>query len=211
MDRKGKLHRPEKATLLLEAAEYYLLNKDSAEFTFRNVAEKAGVNLALINYYFQNKDFFLWSIYLYVIEKSATQLNGILNLSLSQDAKTRLKTTLQHLCKERFKHFFIRQLYQKHHSSQQTIVYNELDYEDVFLEALTQIVLLSIKNNDFAKTQNPKLIHSFLLGTSQQLLKEYFFSNNISARNYEWHYKEFLKKNFSVLENLLHLILGAND
>lgn len=201
--------RSEKAKLILEATEFFLIFKDTKEFNFRNIAQRAHVNLALINYYFQSKDGLLAEVYTYVSEKSCMQFSSILEVSKTQNAKIRLKNIFKILFKERFKHYFLRQNLLKIQTQLRESEFDDTYFESVFLEKITYIILLSLKTNAFSKLENPKLIHSFLIGTLQQQLKEFFGNTEINYINYERQFEEFKSKNFNSLQNMLFLFLGT--
>ena len=81
---------PAKQTLIMESAEKLFAEKGFAGTSVRDIADEAGVNLAMISYYFGSKEKLLEAIFRYRGEYIKLQLENMLqNKSMSSREKMR--------------------------------------------------------------------------------------------------------------------------
>jgi AcrR family transcriptional regulator len=75
---------------LLDAASKILVERHSIDVSFTEIAERSGLNAALIKYYFGSKDGLLLALVRRDAEASLGQLNFLVNLKMAPEKKIRL-------------------------------------------------------------------------------------------------------------------------
>ena len=76
--------------LLLNAAGDLMLERGTVHISFSDIAQKSGVNAALIKYYFGNKSGMLLELVRRAVGASVAQLDGLLAMSLPASEKLRI-------------------------------------------------------------------------------------------------------------------------
>lgn len=179
---------------LISAAYELLLNAAQPEkITSRQIAEKAGVNLALVNYYFESKDQLLRLAAGKIIEDSADSLRPETNSTIPP--RQRLEEMLFQLCEAvvRFEHF--------------TKVY--IPYLLLQDEILTPYYLVPILKECFgtAKTETECKIIAYQITVFFQLA----FLRGDAFYKYTGLNLHDVKVRKQLIQMQLNLFLGGND
>jgi len=175
--------------------------------SIRDIAEKASVNVAMVNYYFGSKE----KLFENIVEHKSTTTRGILdeilhNKDLSQIQKIEavIDSYIERLFTHRIFHRLIHQeLILNQRESLQDSIVNSLYPNAVIIK---NIIESGMKNGEFKKV-DPELTIASLVGTINQILLSKKFCNKLTnkADDYVPYEDNKFKKRVSThLKQLMH-------
>ncbi|MBV9961630.1 MAG: TetR/AcrR family transcriptional regulator [Parafilimonas sp.] len=201
----------DKREQIMVTALHLFAEKGFEGTSIRDIAEKASVNVAMVNYYFGSKE----KLFENIVEYKSTTTRGILdeilhNEKLSQIGKIEavIDSYIERLFTHRIFHRLIHQeLILNQRESLQDSIVNSLYPNAVIIK---NIVESGIKNGEFKKV-DPELTIASLVGTINQILLSKKFCNKLmhKAGDYVPYEDNKFKKRVSThLKQLMHAHLS---
>lgn len=201
----------EKQVQIIEASERLFADRGFAGTSVRDIAEAAGVNLAMISYYFGSKEKLMEAMFQHRGQHMKLQLENILhNKELSPMQK------VEKLIEEYIDRIFKKQCFHKVMIREQMVNAQGPISELIFQMKQTnqalikQLIQEGQKKGEFKKNIDVAFLMMTLVGTTSQLIsaqhyyKKFNHLEDLSDEEYERHTK---KKLNSYLKNLFKAIL----
>lgn len=181
--------------------------------SIRDIAEKASVNVAMVNYYFGSKE----KLFENIVEYKSTATRGILdeilhNKDLSQIGKIEavIDSYIERLFTHRIFHRLIHQeLILNQRESLQDSIVNSLYPNAIIIKT---IIESGIKNGEFKKV-DPELTIASLIGSINQVLLSKKFCNKLMCKTDDYvpyEDNKFKKRISTHLKQLMHAHLLNN-
>ena len=201
----------EKQVQIMEAAERLFADKGFGGTSVRDIAESAGVNLAMISYYFGSKEKLMEAMFRYRGQHLTLQLQNLLQ---NQDLSPMQK--VEKFIEDYIDRIFQKQCFHKVLIREQIANNNNAITEQIFrlkqtnLALIKQLIVEGQKKGDFKKNVDISFLAMTLIGTTSQLVmaQRYYRKENnleeLSEAEFEKHMK---KKLFSYLKNVFKAIL----
>ena len=195
----------------MEVAEDLIAEKGFNGTSVRDIAEKAGVNLAMISYYFGSKDKLLEAIFERRGEHTKLILEDLANkegMSSLDKMNLLVDHYLQKIVKQQcFHRIMVRE---QTVSSNDAIAALILKMKRQNFEVVKRLVTEGQKKGEFRKGVDVSLLMSTMLGTSNQLITSQFYYrelNNLQDMPEAEFQKHLHKKLASHLKLLFKIIL----
>ena len=195
----------------MEVAEDLIAEKGFNGTSVRDIAEKAGVNLAMISYYFGSKDKLLEAIFERRGEHTKLILEDLANkegMSSLDKMNLLVDHYLQKIVKQQcFHRIMVRE---QTVSSNDAIAALILKMKRQNFEVVKRLVTEGQKKGEFRKGVDVSLLMSTMLGTSNQLITSQFYYrelNNLQDMPEAEFQKHLHKKLASHLKHLFKIIL----
>src|SRR4051812_8472203 len=186
----------EKQVQIMEAAEALFAERGFAGTSVRDISETAGVNLAMISYYFGSKERLMEAMFQYRGEHYRLQLQNILqndNLSFSQKVDKLIEEYVDRIFKKQnFHKIMVREQMADKTGPVSKLIY-ELKSSNQAL--IKQLIQEGQKNGEFKKNVDTSFLMMTLVGTASQLMTaQHFYKkmNNLeslSGEEFEKHIK----------------------
>ena len=190
----------EKQIQIIETAERLFADKGFDATSVRDIAEEAGVNVAMISYYFGSKEKLLESLFTYRSETSILKLEDLV-----QDKQTgslqKVNILIDYyidkiLSQPCFHQIMMREQITNFRTTTAALI---LDMKKKNQALITQLIHEGQKREGFKKNIDISLMMATLIGTvSHVITTEYYYKevNNLQSLSDE-EFKKLLKKNLS--------------
>jgi AcrR family transcriptional regulator len=201
----------EKQIQIIETAERLFADKGFDATSVRDIAEEAGVNVAMISYYFGSKEKLLESLFAYRSEATILTLEGML-----QDNKATALQKVNSLIdyyidkifgQTCFHQIMMREQVTNFRTSTAALI---IDVKKRNQALITQLIHEGQKREGFKKNIDISLMMATLVGTvSHAITTQYYYKeiNNLQSLSDE-EFKKMLKKNLSAhLKKIFKAIL----
>lgn len=206
-----KMEFSDKQVQIMEVAEKLFAEKGFAGSSVRDIAEAAGVNLAMISYYFGSKEKLMEAMFLHRGQYMKLQLQSI----LENEALTPLQK-VENLIDEYIQRIFQKQCFHKVMVREQMadntgpIADQIIQLKKTNQELFKQLIQEGQKKGDFRKGVDISFLVMTLVGTTSQLIttqRYYREINNLQALSGEEFEKHIKKKLSSYLKTLFKALL----
>ena len=202
----------EKQVQIMEAAEALFAERGFAGTSVRDISQTAGVNLAMISYYFGSKERLMEAMFQYRGEHYRLQLQNILqnkSLSFSQKVEKLIEEYVDRIFKKQnFHKIMVREQMADKTGPVSKLIY-ELKSSNQAL--IKQLIQEGQKNGEFKKNVDTSFLMMTLVGTASQLMTAQHFyrkMNNLESLSGE-EFEKHIKKKLSIyLKNLFKAMLG---
>lgn len=150
---------------ILDVAEQIIAEKGFEATSVREICTKAGVNIAMISYYFGSKDKMLGYLYQYRVYKTketfAEFAHTIKNGNPEMQMKELIRFTVEQMFKYKYFHGFAKQEFR--HTER---IHTELqDFYSVAVEKLNDVIKKGVMTGVFEYAPRPEEILSIIIGT----------------------------------------------
>jgi AcrR family transcriptional regulator len=201
----------EKQVQIMEAAESLFADKGFSGTSVRDIAEAAGVNLAMISYYFGSKEKLMEAMFSYRGQHFRIQLESIL-----QNKELAPLQKVEKLIDDYIDRIFKKQCFHKVMVREQMTSNSGAISEQIYQLKLTnqalikQLIMEGQKKGDFKKQIDVNFLMMTLVGTTSQLLTSqsyYRKINNLEALSEEEFEKQIKKKLSAYLKTLFKAMI----
>ncbi len=209
--KKGLATYSEKQVQIMEAAEELFAEKGFDGTSVRDVAQKAGVNLAMISYYFGSKEKLMESLFNYRGEFIKLQLQSVIgNKELTSLEK------MYDLIDHHIERMMKQQCFHKIMTRQQmadiksTMTQLILDLKTTNQELVKKLVREGQKRGEFKKNIDIALMMATLIGTTSHVITtQHYYKkmNNLESLSNEEFQKHIKKKLGNHLKSLFKATL----
>lgn len=201
----------EKQVQIIEAAEKLFSEKGFNGTSVRDIAEQAGVNLAMISYYFGSKEKLMEALFTYRGEKIRTQLEGML-YNKGMEPLQKFYQLIDHYVEK----FQQQQCFHRIMAREQ-IVHTKGVIADLMmkmkktnLELIRQLLHEGQKTGQFKKNIDISLMMATLIGTVNHVLTTQFYYRELNGLQSlsEEEFQKHIRKKLSVhLKSIFKAIL----
>jgi AcrR family transcriptional regulator len=201
----------DKQVQIMEAAETLFADKGFSGTSVRDIAETAGVNLAMISYYFGSKEKLMEAMFNYRGQHFRIQLESIL-----QNKELAPLQKVEKLIDDYIDRIFKKQCFHKVMVREQMTSNSGAISEQIFQLKLTnqalikQLIMEGQKKGDFKKQIDVSFLMMTLVGTTSQLLTSqsyYRKISNLEALSEEEFEKQIKKKLSAYLKTLFKAMI----
>lgn len=205
----------EKKVHIMEAAEKLFADRGFSGTSVRDIAEAAGVNLAMISYYFGSKEKLMEAMFEHRGQHFRIQLQSILqnsNMTPMQKMEKLIEDYVDRIFqKQCFHRVMVREQMVNNNGpiAQQIHQLKQTNYS-----LIKQLIQEGQKKGDFKKNIDIQFLMMTLIGTTSQLVttQHYYRElNNLQALSTEEFEKHLKKKLNAYLKNLFKAILTYED
>jgi AcrR family transcriptional regulator len=201
----------DKQIQIMEAAEALFAERSFSGTSVRDIAEAAGVNLAMISYYFGSKEKLMEALFNYRGIGYKLQLQNIIqngSLSSSQKVEKLIEEYVGRIFqKQNFHKIMVREQMTNRNGPVSKLIY-ELKSGNQAL--ITQLIQEGQKNGEFKKNVDISFLMMTLVGTVSQLMTARHFyrkMNNLESLSEEEFEKHIKKKLSAYLKTLFKAML----
>jgi AcrR family transcriptional regulator len=196
----------EKQVQIMEAAEELFAEKSFAGTSVRDVAKKAGVNLAMISYYFGSKEKLMESIFKYRGQDITLKLENMLQnkeMSSLQKVYGLIDSYMEKIMKLQCFHKIMSREQMANLKGATTKLIHELKKKNQ--ELVQQLISEGQKNGEFKKNIDVPLMMATLIGTTSHLVttQHYYRKLNhlesLSDKEFQKHIKKKLSNHLKSL------------
>jgi len=197
----------------MEAAEKLFADRGFAGTSVRDIAEAAGVNLAMISYYFGSKEKLMEAMFQYRGQHMQMQLQSLL-LDSSMTSMQKVERLIDEYIERLFQKQFFHKVMLREQMVNATggpIAQQITQLKQTNQNLFKQIILEGQKKGEFKKGLDIHLLMMTLVGTVSQLIATQHFyreANNLQALSGEEFEKHSKKKLAPYLKNLFKAILS---
>jgi AcrR family transcriptional regulator len=201
----------EKQVQIMEAAEELFAEKTFAGTSVRDVAKKAGVNLAMISYYFGSKEKLMESIFRYRGENITLQLENMLQnkeMSSMQKVYGLIDNYVDRIMKQQCFHKIMSREQMVDLKGTTTKLIHELKRTNQ--ELVKKLIHEGQKKGDFKKNIDVPLMMATLVGTTSHLIttQHYYRKLNDLEELSDEEFQTHIKKKLSThLKSLFKAVL----
>ncbi len=201
----------EKQVQIMEAAEELFAEKSFAGTSVRDVAKKAGVNLAMISYYFGSKEKLMESIFKYRGQDITLKLENMLQnkeMSSLQKVYGLIDSYMEKIMKLQCFHKIMSREQMANLKGATTKLIHELKKKNQ--ELVQQLISKGQKNGEFKKNIDVPLMMATLIGTTSHLVttQHYYRKlNHLESLSDEEFQKHIKKKLSNHLKSLFKAVL----
>ncbi len=198
MDAKGEL--TEKQLHLMDAAEGLFAAKGFGSTSVRDIAQAAGVNLAMISYYFGSKDGLLEAIFSHRMRTVQVKFEDlIIRKDLTPPQKVDLLVDMyldRMFAQTSFHKIVVQESAVLENTSLRALV---IDYKSRNGELVRSLINQGVRSGDFRKGVDVQLLMMTLIGTANHALtgKSYYCEVNGLGSLSDDEYQALLKKKLS--------------
>jgi AcrR family transcriptional regulator len=201
----------EKQVQIMEAAEQFFAENGFDGTSVRDIAEKAGVNLAMISYYFGSKEKLMESLFRYRGESIKLQLESMIEnkeLTSLQKVYALIDGYIERIMKQQCFHKIMSrvQMVELHGITTQLIY----ELKRTNQELVKKLILEGQRNGEFKKNVDVPLMMATLVGTASHVVttQHYYRKlNNLESLSDEEFTKHIKKKLSNHLKSLFKAIL----
>jgi AcrR family transcriptional regulator len=201
----------DKQVQIMEAAEKLFAEQGFAGTSVRDIAEEAGVNLAMISYYFGSKEKLMESLFRHRSENVKMQLESMLNnreLDSMQKVYWLIDNYIDRIMKQQCFHKILMREQMVNMDSNVSDLIHQMKKTN---QALTrQLITEGQKRGEFKKNVDIPLLMATLVGTTSHLVttQHYYRElNNMQAMPDEEFHKHLKKKLSHHLKTIFKAIL----
>lgn len=201
----------EKQVQIMEAAEKLFSEKGFAGTSVRDIAEEAGVNLAMISYYFGSKEKLMENLFKYRGEFIKMQLESMLQnkeLDSLQKIYSLIDSYIDRIMKQQcFHRIMTREQMVSSGGATSKLIYN---LKKTNQELISRLIQEGQKKGEFKKNIDVPLMMATLIGTAGSLVTtQHFYReiNNLQSLPDEEFQKHIKKKLSNHLKSLFKAIL----
>ena len=195
--------------LINEAIELFA-EKGFEGTSIRDLATRAGVNIAMVNYYFGSKE----KLFEAIVAKKATHMRGVLDMILADKALSEIEK-LDAIIESYIARFFAYHTF--HRVLQQELLVSSRDHMhetiiDLFVRNTRDVVGIiqkGIKSGKFKKV-DPELTFASIIGTLNQVLSSGLMCNKLmnKPKNYNpYDNPQFKKRLTTHIKCMVHALL----
>ncbi|TMI93371.1 MAG: TetR/AcrR family transcriptional regulator [Bacteroidetes bacterium] len=201
----------EKQIQIMEAAEELFANKGFDGTSVRDIAEEAGVNLAMISYYFGSKEKLMESLFQYRGHYITLQLENMLQnkeMSSLQKVYGVIDSYMERIMKLQCFHKIMSREQMADVKGATTKLIHELKKKNQ--ELVQQLISEGQKKGEFKKNIDVPLLMATLIGTTGHLVTtQHYYKklNNLEALSDEEFEKHIKKKLSNHLKSLFKAVL----
>ena len=190
----------EKQVQIMEAAEKLFAEKGFDGTSVRDVAKEAGVNLAMISYYFGSKEKLMESLFKYRSQYITLQLESMLqNKELSSLEKVYLliDNYIEKIMKQQCFHKIMAREQMMHLNGSTTKLLHEMKKTNQ--ELIQQLIIEGQKRGEFKKKVDIPLMMTTLIGTASHLVTTQHFYRKINGLESfpDERFQKYIKKKLS--------------
>ena len=201
----------EKQIQIMEAAEALFADKGFNGTSVRDIADKAGVNLAMISYYFGSKDKLLEAIFTFRGDSNKLVMEDIVNKE-SMSCMDKVYLLIDHYIKkitsqQCFHRIMVREQSVNNHGAVAELI---LNLKRRNFETVKKLISDGQKKGEFRKNIDVHLLMTTMLGTTNQLItSQYYYKeiNNLQDMPEDEFQKHLHKKLSHYLKFLFKTIL----
>ena len=173
----------EKQLQIIDTAERLFARKGFDGTSVRDIAEEAGINVAMISYYFGSKEKLLEAIFNHRIQSTFLHLENLVNDS-KKDPLQKIDTLVDHYTEK----FFNNECFYKLMQREQFKHLENADLEDIIYKSkkrnfdlVSQLVADGQKKGVFRKKVDVSLLVTTLIGTSNQIVFSQGFYKKVNG------------------------------
>ncbi len=190
----------EKQVQIMEAAEELFAEKSFAGTSVRDVAKKAGVNLAMISYYFGSKEKLMESIFKYRGQYITLQLENMLQnkeMTAIEKVYSLIDNYIERIMKQQCFHKIMSREQMVSLKGATTKLILELKKRNQ--ELIQQLIREGQKKGEFKKNVDVPLMMATLIGTTSHLVttQHYYRKLNSLESLSDEEFKKHIKKKLS--------------
>jgi AcrR family transcriptional regulator len=191
----------DKQIQIMETAEKLFADKSFDGTSVRDIADDAGVNVAMISYYFGSKEKLLESLFSYRSESSRLKLEGVI-LNKEMPALQKVYSLIDYYIDRIqnypcFNKIMMREQVTTFRNTTTGII---MDYKRKNMELIKQLIHEGQKKGEFKKNIDVPLMMSTLIGTISYIVttQHYYRDINNLQSFTEEEFKKYLKKKLSI-------------
>ena len=190
----------EKQIQIIEAAEELFAERGFAGTSVRDIAESAGVNLAMISYYFGSKEKLMEAMFTYRGEHYKLQLQNIIQndeLTSIQKIEKLIEEYINRIFKKKcFHKVMVREQMTNDNGPVAKLIYQLKEGNQALVK---QLIQEGQKKGDFKKNVDLSFLMMTLVGTTSQLMTAQHFyrrMNNLESLSDE-EFEKYIKRKLS--------------
>src|SRR4051812_47309901 len=201
----------EKQEQIMDAAERLFADKGFAGTSVRDIAEAAGVNLAMISYYFGSKEKLMEAMFRHRGQHLAFQLQNILknpDLSSIQKVEKLIDDYVERIFKKQCFHKVM--IREQMANSNAAIIEQISRMKQTNLALIKQLIGEGQKKGDFKKNIDIPFLTMTLVGTTSQLvMAQHYYKKEMSLESLsDEDFEKHMKKKLCIyLKNVFKAIL----
>jgi len=211
--RRGKIDMEynEKQVQIIETAEQLFATNGFEGTSVRDIAQNAGVNIAMISYYFGSKEKLMEAIFVYRIGYTRLKIESMLKDTVLSPIQKMEKIVDSYIEKMMGNQCFYRLMAQEQHVREMQNI-SELVYQSKFLntEMVRKIIQEGQKNGEFKKNIDVIMLMATMIGTANHFIMQqnyYRRLNNMMDMSEEDFQKHLKRKLSNHLKNLFKATL----
>ena len=206
---------PAKQILIMESAEKLFAEKGFAGTSVRDIADEAGVNLAMISYYFGSKDKLLEALFTYRGEHLKLKLEN-----MAQDKNFTATEKMNILIDHYIDKIMNQQCFSRIMAREQVVNHTGITAQLIFQmkkrnqELISKLIHQGQKKGEFKKNIDIPLMMATLIGTANNLVATQFYYRELNDLQHmsEEEFQKHLKKKLSQhLKKLFKAILTNEE
>jgi AcrR family transcriptional regulator len=201
----------DKQIQIIEAAEELFADRGFDGTSVRDIAESAGVNLAMISYYFGSKEKLMEAMFTYRGEHYKLTLQNIIkndSLNSMQKVEKLIDEYIDRIFKKKcFHKVMVREQMTNKNGAVSKLIYQLKEGNQALVK---QLIQQGQKKGDFKKNVDPSFLMMTLVGTASQLMTaQHFYRdlNNLQSLSNEEFEKHIKKKLSAYLKTLFKAML----
>lgn len=199
----------EKQLNILTVAEELIAKKGFEGTSVRDISTKAGVNVAMISYYFGSKEKMMASLYHYRVEKTREHFSEFAETIKEGKPEMQMREIIKYLTTQLFKYNYFHGFVTQELRHTEHLKQDLLDFYKLCVETIDEIIKKGVASGTFTFAPKPEDILVNILGSTLFTIRnKNFIELSVPFKNYDQYMKEAEKKLRNSLTFSTFAILG---
>ncbi len=197
----------EKQIYILDIAEELIAKQGYEGTSVRDICSKAGINVAMISYYFGSKEKMMSYLYQYRVLKTRENFSEFADTIKDGKPEMQMKEIIKYIVGQLFKYNYFHGFVTQELRHTDSVKNELLDFYQLFVKKLDDVIKKGVASGVFTFTPKPEDVLTTIIGSTLFVIRNRnFYEMYVPNKNEETYAKEAEKK---VRMNLL-LSIFAN-
>ena len=185
----------EKQLNILTVAEQLIAKKGFEGTSVRDISTKAGVNVAMISYYFGSKEKMMASLYQYRVQKTREHFSEFAETIKEGKPEMQMKEIIKYLTTQLFKYNYFHGFVTQELRHTENLKDELLDFYQLFVRKLDEVIKKGVASGVFTFTPKPEDILTTIIGSTLFVIRnKNFYELYVPHKDDESYTKEAEKK-----------------
>lgn len=185
----------EKQTKILDVAEELIAKKGFDGTSVRDICAKAGINVAMISYYFGSKEKMMSYLYQYRVQRTKESFSEFAQTIKEGKPEMQMKEIVNYIVSLLFKFSYFHGFVTQEYRSLENVKDDLLDFYQICVGRIDEITKRGIVSGVFHHTPKPEDILTTIIGSTLFVIRnKNFYELYVPANNDSQYLKEAEKK-----------------
>ncbi|AZA52562.1 TetR/AcrR family transcriptional regulator [Chryseobacterium sp. G0201] len=185
----------EKQIHILDIAEELIAKKGYEGTSVRDICSKAGINVAMISYYFGSKEKMMSYLYQYRVLKTRENFSEFADTIKDGKPEMQMKEIIKYIVSQLFKYNYFHGFVTQELRHTENLKDELLDFYQLFVKKLDEVIKKGVTSGVFTFTPKPEDVLTTIIGSTLFVIRnKNFYELYVPSKNEEAYAKEAEKK-----------------